>query len=128
MSCSLAGTPKGDGLYAVKPIAKDTYLFDYSGEVLSEKQYFERYPDGISDYCCVITNDYIIDGQDPGKSGRARYMNHSSKRPNVYRVMQRLGPNKAVHLYTAKDVEVGQELMWDYGSDYWLQRPYKQID
>ena len=36
----------GSGLFATADIPKDTYLFDYEGERLTEPEMFERYPDG----------------------------------------------------------------------------------
>ena len=36
----------GSGLFATADIPKDTFLFDYEGERLTEPEMFERYPDG----------------------------------------------------------------------------------
>ena len=36
----------GSGLFATADIPKETYLFDYEGERLTEPEMFARYPDG----------------------------------------------------------------------------------
>ena len=138
----------GLGLFAAAEIPADTYLFDYEGEVLSEEQYFERYPDGQGCYVAVIdeqiplslpwiaskwTEPIYIDGIDQAKSNMARYMNSKSKvgerthtsngdgdGPNVRWKKQRYGSQSgSMHFYTLRDVKSGDELCFDYGRNYW---------
>lgn len=122
----------GNGLFARKEIAKGTYLMDYVGEVLSEGEYFQRYPTGQGRYVACISESIpfpdfgklseptYIDGIDASQSNLARYMN--SKRieegANVFWKKQRFG-NRAMHFYAAQDVTAGDELCFDYGSNYW---------
>lgn len=38
---------KGNGAFATSKIAQGTFIGDYEGEMLDEKTYWERYPDGV---------------------------------------------------------------------------------
>ncbi|KAL3895817.1 MAG: hypothetical protein SGPRY_013422 [Prymnesium sp.] len=114
---------KGQGLFASAPIAAGSYLFPYEGERLTEEQFFERYPDANGRYVACI-DGYLpwmapsyIDGADPSRSGLARWMNHSSRRPNVRWKKQRFG--SSMYFYAACPIESGEELMFDYGDAYW---------
>ena len=115
------GTIKGRGLYARAALEPNTYLFDFTGELLEEDAYRERYPDGVdADYVVCLGKRYI-DAADEGVSGVARFMNHARQQPNcVCFTMEE--PPRAM-LYTQEQVEVGDELVWDYGEGYWRDRP-----
>jgi len=110
---------KGNGLFAAAPIAAGTFLFDYQGEVLrSLDELFERYPDGRGAYIACVNSEMYIDGADP-ESGLARWMNHRRRGPTVQARKQRFGPSPAMHFYAARDVAGGEELVFDYGDEYW---------
>ena len=89
-------------------------------EALDEEQMFARYPSADGRYIACLTDDLYIDGVDPELSNVARWMNHASpERANVMWRKQRLGPRKAMRFYTLRDVAAGDELCFDYGSEYW---------
>lgn len=46
MQVQSAGS-KGNGAFAMRPIVQGTYLGDYEGELLDEKTYWQRYPNGV---------------------------------------------------------------------------------
>lgn len=46
------GDVRGNGAYATKLIPVGTHLADYYGEVLSNTQFFARYPDGVVSMIC----------------------------------------------------------------------------
>ena len=113
---------KGNGLFALQPIAKDTYIFDYDGELLTEAEYRERYANGeVQEYCAQISLNCYVDARDPDKSGLARYMNHSS-RPNVRKLIHFHKQTRSIRCYALSDILVGEELVWDYGKGYWDAR------
>ena len=113
---------KGKGLFALQPIAKDTYIFDYDGELLTEAEYRERYANGeVQEYCAQISLNCYVDARDPDKSGLARYMNHSS-RPNVRKLIHFHKQTRSIRCYALSDILVGEELVWDYGKGYWDAR------
>ena len=115
------GTIKGRGLYARAALEPNTYLFDFTGELLEEEAYRERYPDGVdADYVVCVGKQYI-DAADEGSSGVARFMNHARRQPNC--VCFTMDDPPRAMMYTQEQVEVGDELVWDYGEGYWRDRP-----
>ena len=119
---------KGQGLFATRQIEEGAYLFDYGGESLDADAFFARYPKGDGLYVAGIHDDLYIDGSDPerngaGSSALARWMNHAaqetSARPNVCGRKQRVGPNPAMHFYALRPIRSGEELLFDYGDEYW---------
>jgi hypothetical protein len=38
---------RGNGAFAAKKIPKDTYLCDYEGELITNNEYWRRYPEGM---------------------------------------------------------------------------------
>ena len=70
-----------------------------------------------------LVDPIYIDGADPSKSGLARYMNSLPKEDignNVSWRKQRYGPQAGrMHFYTTKQVNEGDELCFEYGSNYW---------
>jgi len=138
----------GMGLFAGETLPPNRYLFAYEGERLSnEDAYFARYPDGQGRYVAVIDEQFpllplvslipdemsesrdilrrlseptYIDGIHPSKSNLARYMNSNSIDPNIRWTKQRFGKQAGtMHFYTMDRVDVGDEILFDYGSNYW---------
>ena len=111
---SLAVLPsegKGHGLFARSRLSKNSYVCDYEGELLDLVEYHARYPEGgVSDYAIGIKlrngQMRFIDGIDPIKSGLARFINHSRKRPNVKRrtVLDAPDGTPRVLMYTDRQV------------------------
>ena len=113
---------RGRGLFALRPIEEGTYLFDYKGEVLTEQTFFDRYPEADGRYVACLTDDYWIDGGDPERSNCARWMNHAPPaRANVFWKKQTIGPKNglAMHFYAKRAIRPDDELVFDYGKDYW---------
>ena len=135
---------KGLGLFALRPLSKGTYLFDYEGEVLSESQLHDRYDQGsstvlvVTDYVAKLTGPWgveepiFVDARDSALSNVARFMNHAPKdspKCNVERRRQRWSfrshtatKGRAIRFFLSKDVEAGEELSWDYGDRFWIGR------
>jgi hypothetical protein len=118
----------GMGLFATTSIQEGTFLMEYIGEILTENEYFDRYPDGSGRYVAQITKGFgisepvYIDGLDPNRSGVARYMNsRSGSGANVFWKKQRFGKQAGkMHFYSLRKIEAGEELFFDYGDSYWL--------
>jgi hypothetical protein len=122
----------GNGLFCKQQISEGTFIMKYGGEVLSETEYFRRYPDGQGKYvaaipeclplpyCGKLSEPTFIDGCDASKSNFARYMNSKTKGEgaNVAWKKQRFGVRN-MNFYTTRDVEAGEELCFDYGANYW---------
>jgi len=118
---------KGLGLFAMQRVPKGTYLFDYTGDLLTQTEYDVRYPDKVSDYTCGLRlptgQMQFIDGRDMTLGAPARFMNHDGERPNVgRRTFCEEGAAPRVLMYALRDLDVGDELQWNYGKGYWDAR------
>ena len=122
---------KGLGLFSCRPIPNGCFIGSYEGEVLTHRQYRARYPKGESVYVFLVGDDRqrrekrYIDAADESKSNLARYMNHDAISPNVdYLIETVLCRSRAkvidykVLLYSIRDINIGEELVFDYGSQY----------
>lgn len=119
------GGPKGNGVFAAAPLAFNTWIGDYQGEVLTQKKYLRRYPNEDAQYVLGCNEDYNIDAADPAKSTFTRFLNHATGAAancvfDIAKVRRQRA--KAVKFYTSRDVSVGEELCFDYGPSYWRDR------
>ena len=101
----------GLGLFATKPIKKGTKIIRYFGPLLDSKKKEE---DAIENkYLFELTNRWTIDGS--VRKNVARYINHACK-PNAESDVK---PRKRkVFIRAIKDIEPGEEINYDYGTDY----------
>ncbi|MGF6425402.1 MULTISPECIES: SET domain-containing protein [Bradyrhizobium] len=101
----------GLGLFATKPIKKGTKIIRYFGPLLDSKKKDE---DAIENkYLFELTNRWTIDGSI--RENVARYINHAC-RPNAESDVR---PRKRkVFIRAIKDIEPGDEINYDYGTDY----------
>jgi hypothetical protein len=97
----------GLGLFAAGPIPKGACIIEYTGKLLSKKEYLAS----NSRYLWDIGPGKTLDGSP--RSNRARYINHSCKpncEPDVHK--------RRVYIYASRDIKAGEELSYDYGKDY----------
>ncbi len=101
----------GLGLFATKPIKKGTRIIRYFGPLLDSKKEDE---DAIENkYLFELTNRWTIDGSI--RENVARYINHAC-RPNAESDVK---PRKRkVYIRAIKNIEPGEEINYDYGTDY----------
>ena len=101
----------GLGLFATKPIKKGTKIIRYFGPLLDSRKKDE---DAIENkYLFELTNRWTIDGSI--RENVARYINHAC-RPNAESDVK---PRKRkVFIRAIKDIEPGDEINYDYGTDY----------
>lgn len=111
----------GWGLFASRSFKKGEFLAEYTGVVLPvtlTRLPFSAYTLQWSVFG-LLARSFVIDAEKFGNEGR--FMNHSS-RPNV----KLIGAydRGIVHpvLVVCDDVCEGQELLFDYGEDYWKDR------
>jgi SET domain-containing protein len=100
----------GLGLFATKPIRKNTRIVQYKGPLLTGKA-AEKAENGGNRYLYEINKRWTIDGK--GRDNVARYGNHSCN-PNAdsYNVKKR------VFIRAIKNIKPGDEIVYDYGIDY----------
>jgi hypothetical protein len=101
----------GLGLFATQPIKKGTKIIRYFGPLLDSKK---KADDAIENkYLFELNNRWTIDGS--VRKNIARYINHSCK-PNAE---SDVNPRKKkVIIRSIKKIEPGEEINYDYGTDY----------
>jgi len=100
----------GLGLFATRPIKKNSRIAEYRGRMLTTEQ-AEKAETRGNRYLYEINSRWTIDGK--SRSNIARYFNHSCN-PNAdsYNVKKR------VFIRTTRNIKPGEEIVWDYGIDY----------
>jgi hypothetical protein len=101
----------GLGLFATDLIRKGTLIVEYKGRRL-RNEVADAMADRGSKYLYEINGRWTIDGS--SRRNVARYANHSC-RPNAESDVTR---QKKVIIRAIKKIEPGQEITYDYGSDY----------
>lgn len=106
---------KGQGLFARVPFKKGDFIIEYVGIPLDTD-----YADTLhTRYLFDLENGTTIDGSP--LSNTARYINHSCD-PNCEAFLE----DAHIMIYAFKPIKVGDELSFDYGSDYYDEfiKPY----
>ena len=140
------GTSKNFGAFCItQPLVKETFLGFYEGTLITIKKSSSSSSseDNIAEL--VETNtDYVmsLDGGITFMDGYERaqnreifspvHLNHADKTSagcNCLRVLssQGQGQGQQVAFFTARDVNIGEELCFDYGENYWKGRENQKI-
>ena len=106
----IARSRTGLGLFATEPIRKKAFIVEYKGRRLTNPQ-AEKLEARGNRYLYEINSRWTIDGT--SRKNLGRYANHSC-RPNAE--SHRL--NGKVILRAIKAIKPGDEITYDYGSDY----------
>jgi uncharacterized protein len=101
----------GLGLFATKPIKKGAKIVRYFGPLLDSRK---KKDDAVENkYLFELNGRWTIDGS--LRENTARYINHACK-PNAESDVK---PRKRkVVIRAIKNIEPGQEINYDYGTDY----------
>jgi hypothetical protein len=101
----------GLGLFATQPIKKGAKIIRYFGPLLDSKK---KKDDAVENkYLFQLNDRWTIDGS--VRKNVARYINHACK-PNAESDVK---PRKRkVIIRAIKDIEPGEEINYDYGTDY----------
>ena len=102
----------GRGVFAVRNIPADTFLIEYEGERISEKEANKRHgqdPDNPHHtFFFSLESGKLIDGGVDGSD--ARWINHACD-PNC----EAREEKGRVYIYSLNDIKRGEELNYDYG-------------
>lgn len=116
----------GWGVFAERDLKPMEYIGEYAGLVRRRKR-----ADTKNAYCFEYTiakgerSPFTIDALEQG--GIVRFINHSSK-PNLISVLATVRDLSHVIFYVSKPIKKGEQLCYDYGSDYWKKRqPPREI-
>jgi SET domain-containing protein len=101
----------GLGLFATAPIARGSFIIEYTGKRLTTKAAHEREWKTGARYMFEVSERVTIDGS--SRANTARYINHSCK-PNAEAVIS----GGRIRIYARKRIAEGQEITMDYGIEY----------
>lgn len=99
----------GLGLFAAAPFTKGDLVIEYTGEVITDDEAQRR----GGKYLFELNDKWTIDGK--GRGNIARYINHSCK-PNCEPELTE--DEKQVFIYAKRKIAPGEELTYNYGTDY----------
>ncbi|KAK3281747.1 hypothetical protein CYMTET_10481 [Cymbomonas tetramitiformis] len=122
------GDERGRGAFATIKLPARTYIGDYEGELLTRSECSARYGDAVGEYVHIIDENYCIDAAKKAQSQTvftAGHMNHSRARANVVRKVRRR--TQQVSFYTKEQLKVGDELLYDYGQEYWDDKQEEEL-
>lgn len=100
----------GLGLFATRPIKKKTRITEYKGPILDHETAVRAENRG-NRYLFEVSKNRTIDGTP--RSNIARYANHSCN-PNSEPIIWR----GRVFIRALRDIKLGEEIVYDYGTDY----------
>lgn len=97
----------GKGLFAEENIPKGSCIIEYVGDIVPK----EKIDSINSKYLFELGKNMTVNGN--VSRNTARYINHSCK-PNC----EADGPEGKVFISAIKNIKAGEELMYDYGEEY----------
>eukprot|EP00117_Sycon_ciliatum_P036417 scpid50427/ scgid3133/ Histone-lysine N-methyltransferase ASH1L; ASH1-like protein; Absent small and homeotic disks protein 1 homolog len=108
----------GFGIRSTAPIAKDEFVIEYVGEVITEPMLRDRqetlYSSSCNHYCLSLHSGLVIDSTACGSE--ARFVNHSCQ-PNCEMQCWTVAGQYRMGLFTLQDIPSGGELTYDYRFD-----------
>ncbi|KAJ4802637.1 SET-domain containing protein lysine methyltransferase family protein [Rhynchospora pubera] len=132
----MTGNGKGWGLRTVDEIPKGTFVCEYAGEILTAKEYQERYNQRKASL--MNSQPVLLDADWAARSGLkneealcldatfygniARFINHRCYDANLVEIPIEIEtPDRLYYhlaLFTSRKIEPLEELTWDYGIDF----------
>jgi SET domain-containing protein len=106
----------GQGLFALEDIPWGKKIKQYRGKIISDKEAAKRAKAGAT-AIMELGKGKNIDGFDGGNG--AAYANHSRESPNCFLLRHR---GKVWIVAGIEGVKAGDELTYDYGSDYYRRK------
>jgi SET domain-containing protein len=98
----------GLGMFATVPIKKGTFIAEYTGPLMTNKECDEKRENR---YWFEVNARWTIDGSP--RSNVARYFNHSC-RPNADPMIR----DRRIRIKSIKNIAEGDEITYNYGKDY----------
>ncbi|GLB44230.1 putative class V-like SAM-binding methyltransferase superfamily, Histone-lysine methyltransferase family. SET2 subfamily protein [Lyophyllum shimeji] len=110
---------KGFGLRAERDLPRDTFIYEYVGDVVNPASFKKRMREyaleGIQHfYFMMLQKDEFIDATKSG--GIGRFANHSC-RPNCYVAKWTIGQHVRMGIFAKRDIQKHEELTFNYNVD-----------
>lgn len=118
----------GKGLFTDKPIKRGTRIVEYTGDIITYKEYDERVQKDRYGYLFYINKNLCIDAYDH-KEALARYANDAKG------IGQKKGVNNnskyeiignRCYIVSYRNIPAGGEILVGYGADYWRDIRYNR--
>lgn len=114
----------GFGAYAKKNISYLSYVGEYAGEVRKRRRRTDKQNPYIFGYMVgYFGTPWVIDSKDKGNF--TRFINHSFT-PNVNSRGIVVDGIYHVIFFANRNIAAGEQLTYDYGPAYWVNKPYPQ--
>ncbi|KAI0790974.1 hypothetical protein C8Q75DRAFT_716161 [Abortiporus biennis] len=110
---------KGFGLRAAEDLAKDSFIYEYVGDVVSQPSFLKRMrqyaEEGIRHfYFMMLQKDEFIDATKRG--GKGRFANHSCN-PNCYVAKWTVKDRVRMGIFASRNIKKDEELTFNYNVD-----------
>ena len=107
---------KGSGVFATEPIAVGDWIGPYIGTLTTKEETRARYNDTYRGaYIFGLDDELSIDAQN--STHFSRFFNHAEHGNLEVEVD---AARQSIDFFAARDIGVGEELTFDYGTQYWL--------
>ncbi|TMW63836.1 hypothetical protein Poli38472_002777 [Pythium oligandrum] len=114
----------GLGLFVDDSVAKDEFIIEYIGEMVSQEEAERRgtiYDKLNRSYLFNLDTETVVDAT--RKGNKTRFINHSSK-PNCYSRIVNINSDYRIGIYALRDIEPHTELFFDYGYEKDMQHEH----
>lgn len=102
----------GKGVYAIRPIKIGDTVLEYKGEIITWRKALARHPHDVNQpnhtFYFHLDDGHVIDAKHQGNS--AKWINHACE-PNL----EAKQDGYRVFVKALRDIDVGEELFFDYG-------------
>lgn len=116
----------GKGLFTDKPIKKGTRIVEYTGDIITYKEYEERVQKNRYGYLFYINKNRCIDAYNH-KDALARYANDAkglSRKKGISNNSKYEVIGNRCFIVAYRDIPAGGEILVGYGAEYWRDIRY----
>lgn len=122
-------TTHGWGAFALEPIRKGEFLYEYTGALISDDEAERR--GNIYDVMAIsflfdVNSDEVVDAT--RKGNKSKFANHKAlEAANCEAKILLVNGEHRIALYAREDIQVGEELFFDYGYTHETAPQWSQV-